>query len=940
MGFRINHNITALVAQGNLNKTQGALSNSIERLSSGLRINRGADDAAGLTISEKLRGQIRGLNRATANAQDGISLIQTAEGALNEDASMLNRLRELAIQSQDDALTSGDRLEIQKEVDQLVDEIDRVSQTTEFNTKKLLDGSASSLVSTDHKDLKIFQTGSSSGGDYKVDVSLSQTGIRQVQKSAILTDVNSGNKASLGTRLKSLSTMIDNSGNDILESPKTITIRANGEKSDITISSDLTIKQFTDKIENAITKSIKDGGLGLKGSTFGFDVTKSQIIFESGQTGVKGELSLAADENLLKAFGMQITSESVDAAYKVSATTTGVLNSITKSANTTTGSADGVIDGLKLNFELASEARIDGSIEAQEMITIPGPYNFINGGVTDVQNNDVIFVIHDTNADASHQKNGNNTVSAGVKVRLTAGRSYTMNSISTIINNVVQAANQPTNSLLKIIRFPGAGIPTSTSSNMTIPSFQASFDGYNLKITSNVGGSSGSISILANQAATDVLGLQSGRVLGSGGESAVITGGLDISGGVTLSSGGVVTGTADVLRLRIFDGDFNNTKVSTGNGAATYQTIDDVLFPRGIAISATSIVDTFNSAFSSSGLGISASMDSSGQLEFRSNETGGDAKVSIAAVTTSSFGNINAGLANLGLISQQNAIGSGGNAAVFTGQTASSLSTTGYTLTGGFRFKVTDGNGSSSGPIHFSSGSINATDFTLLNYDDSGNYTNKSFSLSKGEITSIISNSNLSSTDIDFSFDAAGRLDFTSRSVGESSRIVLSQVASTDSSNSLNSFGFSVNQAVQGEGKTSFNLHVADRSLNFQIGANQKQAIKFGVINTSAEALGLKGLDITNVKSATRALGAIDNAVQIISSERSKLGSLQNRLNSTINNLTVTATNLQSTESKIRDVDVAKETVEFTRNQIMMQAGTAQLAQAKGLSQNALQLLG
>jgi len=130
MGFRINNNISALIAQGNMNKTQSKLTMSIERLSSGLRINRGADDAAGLTISEKLRGQIRGLNPAVSNAQDGISLIQTAEGALNEDASILNRLRELAIQSQADSLTANDRLEIQKEVDQLVDEVDRISSTT------------------------------------------------------------------------------------------------------------------------------------------------------------------------------------------------------------------------------------------------------------------------------------------------------------------------------------------------------------------------------------------------------------------------------------------------------------------------------------------------------------------------------------------------------------------------------------------------------------------------------------------------------------------------------------------------------------------------------------------------------------------------------------------------------------------------------------------
>ncbi|MCJ8343978.1 hypothetical protein MJH12_00395 [bacterium] len=212
--------------------------------------------------------------------------------------------------------------------------------------------------------------------------------------------------------------------------------------------------------------------------------------------------------------------------------------------------------------------------------------------------------------------------------------------------------------------------------------------------------------------------------------------------------------------------------------------------------------------------------------------------------------------------------------------------------------------------------------------------------MSQGQITSVIGATNLSSTSVDFSFDAGGRLDFASRSIGESSRIVLTQNAASDTANAITSLGINTNQAVQGDGKTSFNLHIADRSLNFQIGANQKQAIKFGVINTSAEALGLKGLDITNVESATRALGAIDKAVQTISSERSKLGSLQNRMNSTINNLTVTATNLQSTESKIRDVDVAKETVEFTRNQIMMQAGTAQLAQAKGLNQNAMQLMG
>ena len=135
MGLRINQNITALNAHRNLTQTDSALAKSLERLSSGLRINRAADDAAGLAISEKMRGQINGLTQASRNAQDGISLIQTAEGALNETHSILQRMRQLAVQAANDTLTLDDRIEIQREVDQLKLEINRIANTTEFNTK-------------------------------------------------------------------------------------------------------------------------------------------------------------------------------------------------------------------------------------------------------------------------------------------------------------------------------------------------------------------------------------------------------------------------------------------------------------------------------------------------------------------------------------------------------------------------------------------------------------------------------------------------------------------------------------------------------------------------------------------------------------------------------------------------------------------------------------
>lgn len=138
--MRINNNIMAMNAHRQLAANQESASKSMEKLSSGFRINRAGDDAAGLAISEKMRSQIRGLQQATRNAQDGISLIQTAEGTLNETHTILRRMRELAVQSATDTNTLKDRSELQKEVDQLASEISRISNTTEFNTKNLMAG--------------------------------------------------------------------------------------------------------------------------------------------------------------------------------------------------------------------------------------------------------------------------------------------------------------------------------------------------------------------------------------------------------------------------------------------------------------------------------------------------------------------------------------------------------------------------------------------------------------------------------------------------------------------------------------------------------------------------------------------------------------------------------------------------------------------------------
>jgi len=193
--MRVNHNIPALNAYNAVNATTRGLQKSIQKLSTGLRINGASDDAAGLAISEKMRAQVRGMDQAVGNAQDGINMIQTAEGALSETHSILQRMRELSVQAANDTLTANDRSFIQLEIDQLTEEIDRIANTTQFNKKKLLNGDAAVLWSTDNLDTKVnvrgglrtidqFGQKSSAEGNFKITID-AQAGTSQIQKTDI-----------------------------------------------------------------------------------------------------------------------------------------------------------------------------------------------------------------------------------------------------------------------------------------------------------------------------------------------------------------------------------------------------------------------------------------------------------------------------------------------------------------------------------------------------------------------------------------------------------------------------------------------------------------------------------------------------------------------------------------------------------------------------------
>lgn len=156
--MKISHNISAMIANGHLQKTNKAMDKSLERLTSGYRINRASDDAAGMAISQKMKSQIAGLNQASRNASDGISVIQTAEGALTEVESMLQRARELSVQASNGTNTADDREAIQKEITQLMSEVDRISADTEFNTKSLLNGDVDRKSFSDNTKIKLISS--------------------------------------------------------------------------------------------------------------------------------------------------------------------------------------------------------------------------------------------------------------------------------------------------------------------------------------------------------------------------------------------------------------------------------------------------------------------------------------------------------------------------------------------------------------------------------------------------------------------------------------------------------------------------------------------------------------------------------------------------------------------------------------------------------------
>ena len=339
----INHNLGAINAQRNMGINSGAAAKSMEKLSSGLKINRAGDDAAGLSISEKMRAQIRGLDQASTNAEDGISMIQTTEGALNETHSILQRMRELSVQSSNGTNTDQDRAAIQEEITQLKDEVNRISETTEFNSQKLLDGSLNGGAANSTSGAAIFK---GTAGTF--------TGIDSKAANGSATDFTIADTISIdGKDIK-----VD--WNKYLSDEDKALI--SGDYSTTNMSADQT-KKIASALEKAINSAIDDSGIsvdhvkvsstaagvigitsGTKGSeskvTIGASVANS-VITNMFRAGTAADAAAAATPGTggTSTAGQWKASETLAGTEKIQVTINGKEMSVTAPA-TTAGTTD------------------------------------------------------------------------------------------------------------------------------------------------------------------------------------------------------------------------------------------------------------------------------------------------------------------------------------------------------------------------------------------------------------------------------------------------------------------------------------------------------------------------------------------------------------------------------------------------------------------------
>jgi flagellin len=928
----INHNIPALNTYNKLTINNKGMASSLEKLSSGLRINKAADDAAGLAISEKMRSQIRGLDQASRNAQDGISLIQTAEGALNETHSILQRMRELSVQSANDTYTSSDRSQIQLEIDQLTEEIDRIANTTEFNGKSLLDGTTSAYVSSDKLTTKIFmrdglrvldQFGqkAAGGGNYKLEIQ-AEAGVNQVQKS----DIFKIKHAAAATTSEIISTDIDDGtlavicvtsyakGTLLATDCFSLTFAFDDQSYSVTFGADneLTAEEIAQAINTTaglssrLTATVNTCGFTFKaketGENFNLTVnmhnssTCNSLICFGGIANCLGtnvtatastkDSCLDAGSAVCYNYGtvsVNFCAATLQAAGIVDIEMSGTMKAGTYSIDTVRCAAGASVSNTVLSCVYATDGCAAFAVDGLCSLTQTLGSCLVNGSLmfeVSKVDLDTCIVTLKVKALVMDIKGNTNEVEGTVQILgcsatgcILAFAGYTLQIGATCLaSNIEEGTKMLVNTQADI--GAGADFVSICSSGVTMACFALCTEMLDNKETT--------FSFFQLDAVT----------------------GEEYAAHVKINTGVLETTTATAFRSK-FD-----VSSASGKDESVIGTIaQDTTLLRDIDkfwdASGNFILEQAQTLTLVQGNGKTATITISGA------DTIGDLK-----------NKLNTAIAGKDGLGQASLLGIGNDSNQFVSFVSKADAAGLESVQGTFviRSAVAGDDGKIS--IIGDDNVIAALSLTSIQSAKNNNFTVKVTDAHNGTVIAKdvkISDNMLIGVvhgSVDVEFDASTGLVTTWDQVEKDWKLT----------------GGAKNTG------TTF-VHLADNTLVLQIGANQKQDVGMGIGNMSANSLGVNNILVTSNALATEAIGKIDSAIDAVSKERAKLGAMQNRLDHTINNLSVTSENLTAAESRIRDVDMAKEMMAFTKYQILANAATSMLAQANQMPQSVLQLL-
>lgn len=836
--MRIQHNIAALNSYRQLGTNNSAISKNLEKLSSGYKINRAGDDAAGLAISEKMRAQITGLETAQKNANDGISLVQTAEGALTEVHSMLNRMVELATQSSNGTYDNEvDRANLQAEIESLTSEIDRIADSTNFNGINLLDGSLSENPATFEIDLKSidFEGTVKAGDTFKLEIG---GGAAAKAAGGSTESIVLESREAYGdeTSAKDIAKLFDG---------QSVTI--NGEKYTAKVG-DNGILKFTSKTRGELTQ------LPTEGSIVKISSTNKNITFKNDSTTI---LSV------------------VNGGPGTVAGTDNGSDDTEPTPTKTTFKID--LNALDLNAALGANQKLELTIKGQKVQSAVGD------GSTDTA--DYYAGLF----------NGKELTLDGEKYTIKAdGTTLTFESATA---GVLDASKMPGESESYTVALASGGSGASSvdaGGSGSISDFTAGTDGTEevvatASIQSRAGADEGiKASFKIDLASVTTVNLQIG-------DKAELTIG---STKLVSNAAGSTVSTANNL-AKMFDG-------------TTFK-MGDVEYD--VTVSGTELIFTAKEA----GKQTSATLP-----DDNTNVTIAKENSATGSVTNPG------GLKTTGKVEGTDPVGDGAT----TGSPASfDIDLSGLTTINAAQndtFKLTidgvdvESNGAGVGGI--------------------SNDADKLAELFKGKTITI------DGTTYDITSNGS-KLTFTAQENGKVADLSGKTVSigkgntgtgsATGGTLAISNMNVGEDAAPAGGNGDNTEGTTTNKSLTLQIGdtADSFNKITVSIGSMSAESLNIANIDISTPKGAEFAIKNIKDAINVVSSQRGELGAIQNRLEHTINNLGVTTENITSAESRIRDTDMAEEMMAYTKNNILVQASQAMLAQANTLPQGVLQLL-